>query len=84
MKIVRGNRKYVKLLNGMVVYQTLLKDILSKMKKCRDVNVTINEDFIRFDYRTRTGQGNMIVKDLSAHFEGEELPISNLLEEWLV
>ena len=84
MTIVRGNRKYVKLLNGMVVYQTLLKDILSKMKKCHDVEITINEDFIRFDYKTKTGNGHMIVKDLSAHFGDEVLPVSNLLEEWLV
>ena len=69
-----------KLENDIVVNEILLKRILTKLKKVKNVRIEYGESAVTFHYETKTGKGHFLLRDIKAYGNVDELPITNLLE----
>lgn len=71
----------VRLSNGIVVNQILLKRILSKLKKCKDIEVVYSDTSVIFNYSTNRGKGQFMLKDISDYISTEDIPLTDLLDD---
>lgn len=73
----------VRLPNGIIVNEILLKKILTKLKKCKYVELSSDQSTIYFRYETPISKGTFTLHDISNHITDIDIPSSDLLNGYL-